>query len=925
MKNGTIAKLETLGDFTFLRRLFSDVKEGRDRTLRERRLSAQLMEWAQADLKELFASLEVTEQGLSTEATESRLKEFGPNEVSHEKTMDWHVMLLKNFYNPFIVLLCTLAVASYLLEDMEAVVVLALMVTVSVFMRFFQEYRSSKAADQLKSLVQTTATVTRSDSVTADVGEAAQVGVAPARQHGTRKEIPLRNLVPGDVIHLSAGDMVPADVRLISAKDLFISQSVLTGESLPVEKYDTLKGVVEKHAGLPTGISASPLDLPNIAFMGTNVVSGTSTALVLATGSRTYFGWVARSVTGYRAKTSFDLGVNSVSWLLVRFSLVMMPLVLLLNGFAKGEWMSAVLFALSVGVGLTPEMLPMIVTSNLALGAIRLSRQKVIVKRLNSIQNLGAIDVLCTDKTGTLTQDRVILIKHLDLNGNEDEEVLEYAYLNSYYQTGLKNLLDVAVLEHEDLARTRKLTQRFLKTDEIPFDFVRRRMSVAVHEAFTGKDLLITKGAVEETIRVCTAVRVHGEKIPFSEEERQKALELHDHLNREGLRVIAVAYRELVSDISKPRTVADEMDMVLAGYVAFLDPPKDSANEAVEALKRSGVTVKVLSGDNEIVTRGVCKWVGIRIDGLMRGPEVDILSEDELAQTVEETSVFVKLTPLQKARVIRALQRRGHTVGYLGDGINDAAALRDADVGISVDTAVDIAKESADMILLDKDLMVIEEGVVTGRKMFGNIIKYIKMAASSNFGNVFTVLGASVILPFLPMQPIHLLVQNLLYDLSQTMIPFDDVDKEFIEKPRKWDASGIARFMFFMGPISSIFDYTTFAVMWYVFGANSEAQQALFQSGWFVEALVSQTLIVHLIRTQKIPFLQSVASLPLILTTCVVAAIGIYVPFSQLGGMVGFVPLPISYFGWLVATLLSYSVLTQVIKVWFVSKYRSWL
>jgi len=863
MKNAMTTKFESFEIFPFVRRLFSDIRDVQDRTLRERSLSAQITEWAQTDLKDMFSSLEVTEQGLSTEAATIRLEKFGPNEVSHEKIAPWYLMLLKNFYNPFIVLLCALAVASYLLKDNEAVLVLALMVTVSVFMRFFQEYRSSKAAEQLKSLVQTTTTVTRWDSPTAEVGEAAQMGVAPARRYGVRKEIPLRDLVPGDIVHLSAGDMVPGDVRLISAKDLFISQSVLTGESLPVEKYDTLKGVVEKHAGLSTGISASPLDLPNIGFMGTNVVSGTATALALATGDRTYFGWMARSVTGYRAKTSFDLGVNSVSWLLVRFSLVMMPLVLLLNGFAKGEWMSALFFALSVGVGLTPEMLPMIVTSNLALGAIRLSRQKVIVKRLNSIQNLGAIDVLCTDKTGTLTQDRVILIKHLDLNGNEDEDVLECAYLNSYYQTGLKNLLDVAVLEHEDLARTRKLSERFLKTDEIPFDFVRRRMSVAVHEAFTGKDLLITKGAVEEIIRVCTSAKVHGEEIPFSEDEQRKALELHDHLNREGLRVIAVARRELVSDISKPRTVADEADMVLAGYIAFLDPPKDSAKDAVDALKRSGVNVKVLSGDNEIVTRGVCKWVGIRIDGLMRGPEVDILSEDELALAVEETTVFVKLTPLQKARVIRALQKRGHAVGYLGDGINDAAALRDADVGISVDTAVDIAKESADMILLDKDLMVIEEGIITGRKMFGNIIKYIKMAASSNFGNVFSVLGASVILPFLPMQPIHILVQNLLYDLSQTMIPFDDVDKEFTEKPRKWDASGIARFMFFIGPISSIFDYTTFAVMWYVFGANSEAHQALFQSGWFVEALLSQTLIVHLIRTQKIPFLQSVASRPL--------------------------------------------------------------
>jgi Mg2+-importing ATPase len=915
--------VQSVGGFTFLRRLFSDLKEVQDRTLRERSISAQLLEWSRMDLHELFSSLDVTEQGLSTETAERRLEQVGHNEVAHEQTARWYVMLLKNFYNPFIVLLCGLALASYFLENIQAVAVLALMITVSVLMRFLQEYRSSKAADQLKSLVQTTATVTRSDGATVDSDDAAK-GMATTKR-GARREIPLRDLVPGDIVHLSAGDMVPADVRLISAKDLFISQSILTGESLPVEKYDTLHGVVEKHARVLTSAIASALDLPNIAFMGTNVISGSATALALTTGSRTYFGWMARSVTGYRAKTSFDVGVNSVSWLLVRFALVMMPLVLLLNGFPKGEWTSALLFALSVGVGLTPEMLPMIVTSNLALGAIRLSRQKVIVKRLNSIQNLGAIDVLCTDKTGTLTQDRVILIRHLDLNGDEDEEVLEYAYLNSYYQTGLKNLLDVAVLDHEDLAQTKDLTQRFIKTDEIPFDFVRRRMSVAVHEAFTGKDLLITKGPIEEIMRVCASARVRGEKIPLTDEARQTALELHDRLNREGLRVIAVAYRELVSDISKPRTVADEADMVLAGYIGFLDPPKQSAKEAIEALKRNGVAVKVLSGDNEIVTRGVCKWVAIHIDALMTGAEVDMLSEDELAAAAEEITVLVKLTPLQKARVIRALQRRGHTVGYLGDGINDAAALRDADVGISVDTAVDIAKESADMILLDKDLMVIEEGIVTGRKMFGNIIKYIKMAASSNFGNVFSVLGASVILPFLPMRPIHILVQNLLYDLSQTMIPFDDVDKEFTEKPRKWDARGIARFMFFIGPISSIFDYTTFAMMWYVFGANSDTHQELFQSGWFVEALLSQTLIVHLIRTQKIPFLQSAASLPLILTTSVIAVVGVYIPFSRLGEMIDLVPLPTQYFAWLLATLVAYSILTQTIKVWFIRKYHSWL
>ena len=535
---------------------------------------------------------------------------------------------------------------------------------------------------------------------------------------------------------------------------------------------------------------------------------------------------------------------------------------LLLNGFIKGDWLDALLFALSVGVGLTPAMMPMIVTSNLALGAVRLSKQKVIVKRLNSIQNLGAIDVLCTDKTGTLTQDKVVLEMHLDLNGEENDDVLEFAYLNSYYQSGLKNLLDVAVLEHRDLATTLDFKKKYFKTDEIPFDFIRRRMSVAVHAAFTGKDLLVTKGAAEEVLSVCSRAKEGDEIVPFSKEFAQKAVQQCDNLNRDGLRVIAVAYRELISDLHKPRTVADETDMILVGFIAFLDPPKASAEQAISALHNAGISVKVITGDNEIVTRRVCKWVGLDIPELLLGPQVEAMDDEALGKAVETVTVFAKMAPMQKSRIVRALQGNGRPVGYLGDGINDAAALRDADVGISVDTAVDIARESADMILLEKSLMVLEEGVITGRTMFGNIIKYIKMTASSNFGNMFSVVGASIFLPFLPMLPLQILVLNLMYDMSQTAIPFDNMDREFIEKPRKWDAGGIARFMLFIGPISSIFDYTTFALLWFVFGANTLGTQNLFQSGWFVESLLSQTIIVHLIRTQRIPFLQSWARFP---------------------------------------------------------------
>ena len=908
----------------FLGKYYHQGGERHDRAQRERHLSAQLLEWSKTDAAELLRTLGTTEYGLPQNTANALLERYGPNEISHERSGSWYVMLLKNFYNPFIALLGVLAVVAYLLTDFRAVAVLSVMIVVSVLMRFLQEFRSNKAAQQLKSFVQITATVIRRDVPILN-GETMKPQAWDVLGKHNGKEYPLRVLVPGDIVRLSAGDMIPADVRILSARDLFVSQSVLTGESLPVEKYDTLGAVVQKQAGQSEEVFTSPLELSNIGFMGTNVVSGTALAVVLSTGDRTYIGGMSRVLTGYRAKTSFERGVNNVSWLLIRFSLVMMPLVLLLNGLAKGDWLSATLFALSVGVGLTPEMLPMIVTANLALGAIRLSRQKVIVKRLNAIQNLGAMDVLCTDKTGTLTQDRVVLQRYLNLQGQEDEEVLEYAYLNSYHQSGLKNLLDVAVLEHNDLATRNSLSKRFFKTDEIPFDFVRRRMSVAVHEAFTGKDLLITKGAAEEIANVCTKARLNGGIVPLDNLLRPKVFQLRDSLNKDGLRVIAVAYRELTSDLHKPRSIADENDMILAGYVAFLDPPKESARNAIVALKSNGIQVKVLTGDNEIVTRGVCKWVGIHIESMMTGAEVESQSDDELRGTVDQTTVFVKMTPLQKARVIQALQSRSHTVGYLGDGINDAAALRDADVGISVDTAVDIAKESADMILLEKDLMVIEQGVISGRKMFGNILKYIKMTASSNFGNMFSMLGASVVLPFLPMLPIQILVQNLLYDISQTVIPFDNMDDEFVQKPRNWDPSGIARFMFFIGPISSIFDYSTFAVLWYVFKANTDAHQAFFQSGWFVEGLLSQLLIVHLIRTQRVPFIQSYASLPIIVMTTLIVGIGIYVPFSVVGSMIGLVPLPGGYFGWLAATLLCYSLVTQFVKVWFIRRYQRWL
>jgi Mg2+-importing ATPase len=659
--------------------------------------------------------------------------------------------------------------------------------------------------------------------------------------------------------------------------------------------------------------------------MGTNVVSGTARAVVVATGADTYFGSLAKHLTGRRAPTSFDRGVSGVSWLLIRFMCVMVPLIFFVNGFTKGDWVETFFFGLSVAVGLTPEMLPMIVTANLARGAVAMSRRKVIVKHLNAIQNLGAMDVLCTDKTGTLTQDKVVLLKYLNVRGEEDEEVLEYAYLNSYFQTGLKNLLDVAVLEHADLIQSKQLTERYLKTDEVPFDFNRRRMSVVVHEVFRGRDLLLCKGAVEEVLGVCRSALVDGQATPLTAGVWEQALELSTGLNEDGLRVIAVAFKVVDSRPGKEYGVADEAELVLCGFLAFLDPPKETAGPAIAALQGHGVQVKVLTGDNELVARKVCKEVGLDVSHTLLGGDVQDMTDAELARAAETTTLFAKLTPPQKARVIKALQESGHTVGFLGDGINDAPALRGADVGISVDTAADIAKESAGVILLEKSLLVLEDGAMEGRKTFGNIIKYIKMAASSNFGNIFSVLGASLWLPFLPMLPLHLLIQNLLYDLSQTAIPFDRVDREYLARPRKWRVGDIGRFMLCIGPISSVFDFTTFALLWFVFGATTVGQQSLFQSAWFVEGLISQTLIIHMIRTARIPFVQSRAALPLTLLTLTIMAVGIYLPFSPLGASIGLVPLPLSFFPWLVATLLAYCVLTQLVKGWYVRKFGTWL
>jgi Mg2+-importing ATPase len=654
------------------------------------------------------------------------------------------------------------------------------------------------------------------------------------------------------------------------------------------------------------------------------VVSGTATAVVVATGSRTYFGSLARSIVGSRTQTAFDRGVNSVSWLLIRFMLVMVPIVLLINGFAKGDWAEAFMFALAVAVGLTPEMLPMIVSANLAKGASAMAKRKVVVKRLNAIQNFGAMDVLCTDKTGTLTQDRIILEHHVDISGSRCDEVLQLAWLNSYHQSGMKNLMDRAVVSFAEENPHFTPPAAWRKVDELPFDFVRRRLSVILADA-RGHHLLVCKGAVEEMLETATRVRKNGVTHTIDAALRAELLQLAEDYNRDGFRVLLVGTRDIARDqIKNQYSASDERELVIEGFLTFLDPPKETAGPAIAALRDNGVTVKVLTGDNAIVTAKICREVGLEVGEPLLGRDIERMDDEVLGRLVEERTVFAKLTPLQKSRVLKALQANGHTVGFLGDGINDAPALRDADVGISVDSGTDIAKESADIILLEKSLMVLEEGVIKGRETFGNIMKYLNMTASSNFGNVFSVLVASAFIPFLPMLAIHLLLQNLMYDFSQLALPWDKMDKEYLSKPRKWDAKNIGRFMLWIGPTSSIFDITTFALMWYVFAANSVEMAALFQSGWFIEGLLSQTLVVHMLRTRKIPFIQSTAALPVMLATGLVMALGIYVPFSPLGSMVGLVPLPWEYFPWLVGTLLSYCVVAQTMKTLYIRRFKQW-
>lgn len=882
--------------------------------------------------QETLGYLNTTLCGLEPGKVEENRSEYGSNKVTREKKKTLPQRLAGAFINPFTAILFCLALVSSFTDmifphfslfgcvpkdfDCLTVVIILTMVFLSGTLRFVQESRSGNAAEKLLAMITTTCTVTRKGQEMA--------------------EIPLDEVVVGDIVHLSSGDMLPADVRILDAKDLFVSQASLTGESEPIEKIPMVNETRD-----------AITDYTNIAFMGSNVLSGSASAVVVTVGDHTLFGSMASEVAHEAVETSFSKGVNAVSWVLIRFMLVMVPLVFVANGITKGDWLSAFLFGISIAVGLTPEMLPMIVTTCLAKGAVSMSKKQTIVKNLNSIQNFGAIDILCTDKTGTLTQDKVVLEYHLNVNGEDDLRVLRHAYLNSYFQTGYKNLMDVAIIqkteeEEADDPQLVDLSEHYVKVDEIPFDFARRRLTTVVQNR-DGKTQMVTKGAVEEMLSICSFAECDGKVRPMTKELKSRILATVDDLNEKGFRVLAIAQKSNPSPAGA-FGVTDECDMVLMGYLAFLDPPKESTADAIKALKAHGVTTKILTGDNDKVTRTICKQVGLKVRNMLLGSDLENMSDQELAKAAETTDVFAKLTPDQKARVVSVFRENGHTVGFMGDGINDASAMKSADIGISVDTAVDVAKESADIVLLEKDLMVLEEGIIEGRKTYANMIKYIKMTASSNFGNMFSVLAASALLPFLPMESLQLIFLNLIYDLSCTAIPWDNVDEEFISVPRKWDASSVGSFMMWIGPTSSVFDWMTYIFMYFVFcplfvskgvlyndlashfaGADLVRMQtayvAMFQTGWFIESMWSQTLVIHMIRTPKLPFIQSHASAPLTLMTFTGIGVLTIIPFTTFGRMLGFVALPTAYFAYLIPCILLYMVLATSLKKAYVRHY----
>jgi Mg2+-importing ATPase len=827
----------------------------------------------------LFEKFKTSQRGITEEDAKNRLEEYGYNEPAKKKKRSILFQIFSKFYNPLVIVLLIIAGFSIFFGEKVSAILVILMALMSVFLSFIQEYRAGREVERLSEMVRATATVYR---------------------NGRSKELKIREIVPGDIVDLFAGDMVPADLRIISCKDLFVNQAPLTGESFPVEK--TSEPIKPKNG--------SPTELTNIAFMGSTVVSGTALGVVVKTGLATQFGELSRRLATIVVESGFDKGIHKFTWLMIRAMLILVLIIFAINiFFKKGDVIQAFLFSLSVAVGLTPEMLPIIVTLNLSKGAIAMSKKKVIVKRLSAIQNFGAMDVLCTDKTGTLTLDKIVLEKHCDIVKKEDEDVLRFAFINSFYQTGLKNILDRAILRHEKL-----LVKLYKKIDEIPFDFSRKMMSVIVE--VNGKHRIITKGAPEEIFKRCTRYELDGNILDMEPMILTDLKIECDDLSADGFRVLAIAYKDF--EKTKERySKDDEQDLILKGYVAFLDPPKPTAKKTIESLKRLGIEFKVLTGDNDLVTKKICSDIGLDAKGIITGEQVEKRSNIELKELVKTTSIFARLSPLQKERIIHALHESGHIVGYLGDGINDAPALKAADVGISVNNAVDIAKESADIILLKKSLMVLRDGVIEGRKTFGNILKYIKMGSSSNFGNMLSMTGASIFLPFLPMLPIQILLNNFLYDLSQVAIPTDSVDQEYLLKARPWNVEYIKKFMVILGPISSIFDFVTFGILLFIFRAT----ESFFHTGWFLESLCTQTLVIHVIRTGKIPFIESKPSKFLIFTSIYIVTIGLVIPFTPLGKYFGFVQPPFTYFIVLIGILVIYLFMVQSVKRWFIKKY----
>ncbi len=868
------------------------------RRVHQQEIEAKLKRYALLNEDDLFKELNTTKAGHTTSFAEEKLDDDGKNLITTTKGNTLLRRLFDSLVNPFNIVLIAIAAVSYFTDifigespDYLTIAIIIGLVLVSSSISFIQGERSNKAAEKLSKLVTNYADVLRDNSFEA---------------------ILIEDVVVGDIVKLSAGDMIPADVRFLTIKDTFVTQAALTGESYPIEKFNEVKDD-----------SLALTDLNNLGFLGSNIVSGSATAVVLATGNNTYFGSMAQSLSGDRSKRSFERGISSVSKLLLRLTFVIVPIILLINGFVKQDWINALLFAVSIAVGLTPEMLPVIITSTLAKGAVSMSKHKVIVKSLGSIQTFGEIDVLCTDKTGTLTEDKIILERYMDLHGNDDTRVLRHAFLNSYFQTGLKNLIDIAIIERAHKMELSHLTERYEKVDEIPFDFIRRRMSVVLKDQ-AGKRQLITKGAVEEMLMIASFIEIKGKVEVMTEEYKKIALKTYEKYNKQGLRILAVAQKNEVPD-EHVFGIKDESAMVIIGFVGFLDPPKESAKEALKILKEHGVRTIVLTGDSEGVTAKVCQKIGIDAKDIILGSDVDNMTDSTLDSLLKDHDIFAKLSPSQKERIVNRLQQLGHTVGFMGDGINDAPALHQADVGISVDNAVDIAKETADIILLEKDLIVLEEGIIEGRKTFGNIVKYIKMAVSGNFGNMFSVLLASMFLPFLPMMPIHILTQNLLNDFSQIGMSFDNVDDSYLLKPHKWDSKSIRNFTFIMGPLSSVFDLLCFLVLWFIMGANSIENQVLFQTGWFIFGTISQILVIYAIRTEKLLFSHNKPAKILLFSTLSVLVIALVISFTNIGTSFEMIKLPPVYLFYLLGLSLFYVITTEVVKKIYIKKFNEWI